>query len=86
MAAESARCEHREGRKPQDHSIAPGSLSHPFSTMSDMAQRFILIQGDDVTPDWKLDPQVRERGRAGVASARAALQAAKPRFADDAAA
>jgi hypothetical protein len=54
--------------------------------MSDMAQRFILIQGDDVTPDWKLDPQVRERGRAGVASARAALQAAKPRFADDAAA
>ena len=54
-----------------------------------MSKRFTLIHGDDLfvgdhmadaAPDWKLSPNVRARGRAGIADARAALAAARPLF------
>lgn len=39
-----------------------------------------LIDGEQ--RDWKLDPEVRRRGFRGVADARAALAASRPRHAD----
>lgn len=43
-----------------------------------------LIDGE--RRDWKLDPVVRERGFQGVAAARAALAASRPRHLEDEAA
>lgn len=56
--------------------------------MISMSKRFTLIHGDDlfgdhvadVAPDWKLPPNVKARGRAGIADARAALANARPLF------
>jgi len=51
-----------------------------------MKQPLLLLQYDETIPEWKLDQSVRDRGRAGVAIARAALDAARPTFLDSEAA
>jgi hypothetical protein len=44
-----------------------------------MERQLALLEPE---PDWRLDEQTREVGRAGVAQARAALRAAAGRAAD----
>lgn len=62
-------------------------MSHPLCRLIGMsANRLILIDGNDgAGRDWRLAPDVRERGRRGVAAARQILEATKPAFLDDAA-
>ena len=55
------------------------SLSHPPPILRDMERQLILL-ADDMA-DWRLDNDTRERGRRGVALARAALVAASRRTA-----
>jgi hypothetical protein len=44
-----------------------------------MERQLVLLEQE---PDWRLDAQTREVGRAGLAMARAALRAAAERAAD----
>ena len=56
------------------------------SAKSDQPQ-LLLISGDDnsTSSRWSLDDETRETGRRGLAKARAALQATRPRHLDIAA-
>lgn len=50
------------------------ALSHPPLILGGMERQLILL--DDDRADWRLDEATRERGRQGVALARAALRSA----------
>jgi hypothetical protein len=64
-----------------DHGRGPHRLSHPLGRMYDMPRQLTLLAGE--RPDWRLDDETRETGKRGVATARAALQAARRRQLDD---
>ena len=49
-------------------------MSQPPLILGDMERQLILL--DEPNADWRLDEATRERGRRGVALARAALAAA----------
>lgn len=53
-------------------------MLHRFGIMAPMQDQLVLLQHDHDEQDSWLDEQTRERGRRGIAAARAALaQAAK---------
>lgn len=54
-------------------------MSHPPPILRSMERQLILLNDD--MADWRLDNDTRERGRRGVALARAALLAASRRTA-----